>query len=527
MTPRRAGFGGLVAVTSLAVGGLAVASPDDRPAPAGLGRGPARPLAAEELPPDCAVRAPDELHAWRASAHGLDALARGEPAVAYRCLRVAAEGLPDSEVVLRDLAVAAARLGRGDARALLERAEVAGAVGGHLEAAVILDGAGEGARARARARRAGGPESVILSAALDDAAATLELGWRLPHLAPDLDPLARLVLARSAARSGAPGVAARFAAEAVARAERALDPYVANAARAYLARAEAAARPRGRVGLRVLGEHLSNPAFSSESPRDAFATRLGAFAQVSSLLGPARVLAGVDYDHRLHLNEREALSEVERAGVTAAARAELPLSTDATSAVLAVDLRGAAVGADAWRRTLGLSLEAGPSLTVRLSPRWQGSLGVYGVWTDFEEVGLRDLDRDRVGQRARLGVDYRAPRWRLGADLTLLHDDAVGQVLDATGLGLSVAGALALGPRWDLGARLAALARRWGPIGDASLTGEAERRTDLRLFSELRVGFRVGGRWTLVGSSTLIHQAARSGRAYTHHAGALGTEWSW
>lgn len=479
----------------------------------------------------CAARDPvSPMTAWQASARGLSNLQQENVAAAIRCLETAHRGLPQSEVIARDLAVALSRAGKTErALALLDVAKALGDPEGDIEKAVLAARLGDAALARSAARRVSGSEGDILGAVLGDPDALRDLGRRLTQ-GTELAPLARLVLAGEAAEEGRLGPAVAMSRAAELGAERLSDALVFNAARTLQRRIRRSSSPATSFRARVGAEQIINPQWALPAPSridEALSVRSELQLALASRLGSLTWSGAVSVDQRIFLSDREALASVERFGVTAAMVLAVPFSADLRSAVFNVGLRVVDVRAEGFALRLGTGLEGGGGLRISLAPRWWGELGVYGVWTDFPEPTDRAFDRDRVGQRARLSLVHRGQRFDAEMVMTALHDETEGQAFDAVGAIVGGTVTARLSGSASLRAGLSVGVRQWGPAGDEALVGEAARRRDVRITAELEGRLRVAPRVVLLARDVFVRSAGPTGRVYAGNLLTLGTEVAW
>lgn len=480
---------------------------------------------------DCgSATPPSRSEAYLASAVGLDNLSRGEVEAAVTCLRFAFAGLPTSEVIARDLALALSHAGLSDeAVRMFQRARALGDPGGDLARAVLAAERGDKGLALDAARRSGGLEGETVEGVLGQGEALRALGKRLESPGPET-PIVRLVLASQAAERGNLGSARALAKAAELSAEAYRDPLLFNAARVLRRRLERETAAQLGVRLGLLGEQIVNPAWAAEGPeivRDAVGLRGRLEVAGVARLGLVRWQGAVSIDQRLFLTEGEALGEAERFGLAAATSLEVPLADDLWAPSVAIGVRLVDVRADGLERRIASSLEGGPTLKIAISSGWWTELGVYGVWTDFEDAADRDFIRDRVGQRARLAFRYEDLGLTGQVAVTALHDEAEGQAFDA--LGLSVSGRGELRPTAGLAIYLglAGVLRRWGPVGDESIIGGADRREELRWSAELGSRLRVAPLTHLLIQNTWVRNDARRGHRYVNNVLSAGLEVDW
>ena len=473
----------------------------------------------------CDADAPlDAATAFQASAFGLDALERGRLEDARRCLSRAREGLPTDFAVRRDLALVELRLGHPErARALLDEALALGDPSGRLEAVVVAARLGEPLLAAKEARASGRVEGDLLAAVLEGA----DLEPRLDHLVrsyPELGPLLRLIMAYRALERGAHGPAQSLSAEAERTAEARGDVEVMTAAR----RLESERLPgepwKLGLRLRLLGEHLVNPAFETQSADDGLAFRARGDATLSIALGEVEWWTSVVADLRYLTGE---LSSMSRMGFSGSTKVSIPLSADLSSTKLELGARVYTVRSDGFVDNLGTGLDAGPNLVAAFGSGWWGELGVFGIWC---ERGLEADAEDRevrVGQRARVLLGYRELFYVARVALTLVNDETEGQVFDALGAAISgtLEARLAEGLRAELGAALRL--QRWGPVGDLAVTGEPDYRRGARTSAHLALTWDLAEHLRGVISDVLVRVDGLGEQGYMYNQASLGLEAGW
>lgn len=481
------------------------------------------------LPP--AVQAQVDVAAARS------ALRRGEAAEAAACLDRALAADADSALALR--ARAQLRLRAGALEGAAEDAARAAALGdvdpelAELRA-VIAARRREAAAARGYAERADTWAGSLIGASLDDPRAA----YRASALVGEptyRGALAALVLAGHEARVGdlseARGLAAQAARDARSAAELELSRRAAGAARALT---EAGGLDWwAQVGSSV--DYLTNPAYaSSTEPGRVASVRLTALGRVGARfsLGPLTFDTALDVRQHGLLARRGRFCCLDLFAYRLGGAVSMPLGADPRAVRLGLVVRWTDVFADRFRFHHAAHLEGGPTLAFRLGPRLTLDLAFLGVLTDFVDTSPPDasassLNRDRVGQRAVLGLRF-GFRWvDLRVEAMFLNDDADGDAFDA--LGGAAAAWLEARPQRDLTLFVggSVTAREMGPVGDRAVIGAAATRTQLRTALRFGARLRLVANLELVLEDIYIDNAARAGHDYTANVLSVGVQSRW
>ncbi len=464
---------------------------------------------------------PTEEGAYLASAAGLDALARGDPERAIGCFEQAVAHFPDSAVLWRDLALAFSQQQRwSEAEAALEKAEALGDPGAALVGAVVAAELGA-PDAISKARAAGGVEGDSIGAALGDESARRSLVAR--SASPE-GALVRLVLAARSAARGQVGPARGLAAAAARQAEAGGDGLTLEAARQIEAGLDETSPVEARFSARLEAEAIENPLVAT-SPDRAAGVRARIEAAAVARWGDATIHGSAVVDQRLFFEDRARAAEW--TGVGAAAAVAVPLGDDPGAAELEVGLRVLDLRADRLGSRVGTQVEGGPSLRLAVAPSWWTELGVYGVWTEFGGQAPRNFERDRIGQRARLALRYRDRALRGSMELVGLHDETTGRAFDAVGAGAGCQLEAQATERLAVFGGLSAMLRRFGPFGDEAVIGEAERRGELRIATELGARFWLGSGLHLAARHAWVRTDARTAPQFGTSQFGAGVEATW
>lgn len=499
----------------------------------GLSSAKASTLNPAEIPNVC-TKDPTEVsraEGYEASALGLDGLSRGDLETAVQCLTFAHRAFPTSEVIARDLALAQAQSNQLEqARTTLNRAVELGDYTGDLERALIYAELSQPSLALSAARAAGGIEGVSVAALLGDDGALRFLGQAL-ELKGAEQSLVHLILAAHLAKEGALGAALRLAQLAQLDAQSDLDPLLLNTARLLSRRLAQQPRTRMHSRVEVFAEYVVNPSWRSDRAgmvRDAWATRLVGDLNLSGHWGLAQWVIGGALDQRLFLND-QSFSDVERLGILGYGQLYIPLSRDLRSTAVRISLRATDVWSNGIRINLGSELGGGASLDISMAQRWRAELGVYGVWSNFEEPSdprARIRDRDRLGHRVRGALRYLGEKVFGDIELVAINDEAEGQDFDS--VGVSMAGHLGVRLNlWTFQARVSGLLRRLGPVGDIAVIGESAQREELRWTSHLSVFRPIYGVLDWVLDSSLVRNEAQSAASYSSHTLSTGVRGRW
>ena len=498
-------------------------------------------------PPPCpiasdATHSDDESVGLLYSAAAYEHLhAAGESAdlqVAIACLQAARERLPTSAVVAQDLAVAWARLGRWEnAQRAVTEARALGAAGPELELIATVVGArrGDTSRALAAAAAEGTWRADLVATALGSAGAKSRLVALLPE-ATGRAAWGRLVLAMVEGEAGDLPAAQRLAVDAEQRADALEMSSLALAARDLGTRLVGDSNGwQGRLRLRSAVEYATNPGFeaSGNVPEDPpFRLALTAAAGVSRSFGGLVAYGALRIDQHLFLNQRERLGSLDLFQWSVAAGLRYPLSADPNGTALGVVARVRDLYGDRFGEHLGMTLEGGPELHLRVAGNVSARLAFYGLKTDFIDGSppggvLSAVDRDRVGQRAVLSFDYASEKIRATWNALFLRDQADGEAFDAIGGGIGGRIAARASPGVWVHAGLTGTLREYGPVGDAVIIGEAATR------AELRAVLSFGARWAItshlyaVAENVLVTTQAREPHEYADNVLSLGMEAQW
>ncbi|MCK6544706.1 tetratricopeptide repeat protein [Myxococcota bacterium] len=482
------------------------------------------------------VKTPEE-RALVAGAIGVERFAAGDVDVAITCLEEARALLPLSGTIARDLAIVYHAAGRlADA---LRQAELAMDLGERdpevIELrAVLLARLGWDDEAREVARTADTWEGGLVAAALGDASAAYGVS-ELVEEETRRGAVAALVLATYAAERG-DFTSARLLLDAGTRlAVRGGESDAEYAARVLASRLRARRGLGAASRLRLSLDHASNPAFVTEAPlyrSSGLRAALVAEGALHAPIGPARVDAVMRFDQHLFLEDRSALAEVELSGLSLEAGVEVPISRHPSAALIGVRARIVDTFGDALRVHYATTIEGGPTLALPIAAGLRVELGVFGVATDFidrspSSTRISSQNRDLVGRRATLVLDWEG-EWVEGrAELMFLRDDARGDAFDARG----GAAALRLRARptegLSISTGVALLGRAFGPVGDEAIIGDAAVRHELRTAIDVGAEIALGGATFLVVEDTWIRNDARRRHSYTENVLSVGVEQRW
>lgn len=486
---------------------------------------------------EAAAGLPPELVAQVAVARAGQARRAGDLARAKGCLDAALETDPSSTLALRARAqlhlqagrladahadaAAAAHLGDADPELLELRALIA------ARAQAVLE-----ARAHARAARTWVGD--LIGVALDDRRAAFEVAELLGEPTAR-GALAGLVLAGHEARTSDPQAALTLAAQAERDARIADEPGLARMARQLITQVALHGRRDWSAQLGTSIDHLTNPAYvSPEEGGQTSSVRVAAQGNVDARFALGRVQLRTGLRVRQHglLARRSRFCCLDTFSYRLVGGLSLPLGPDPRAVRLGLVVRWTDVFADRFRFHHASHLEGGPTLAFALGPRLDVDLSFLGVITDFVDTSPADarassLDRDRVGQRATLGVALRL-EWLLARlEAMFINDDAQGDAFDA--LGAAFAATLEAQPAPDLTVFLGAgiTIREFGPVGDKAVIGAAANRTEVR--TALRVGARLRlAKWLhLVVDDTFVDSSARAGHDYAHNVLSVGVQTRW
>jgi hypothetical protein len=292
----------------------------------------------------------------------------------------------------------------------------------------------------------------------------------------------------------------------------------------------------GGARLRTTIDHTTNPSFLPNGPavRDT-GVRLAVLGEgtVQAPIGIARFDAALRADQHVFLTSRDLYREFDLSAITLAASVELPISANPSAALIGLRARFT----DAWGQEFKIHyatlLEGGPNLILPMTASTQLELGVYGLAVDYIDISPPDskissVNRDHIGQRATLGLSFRAD-WLDGrTELMFLRDAALGDAFNA--LGGAAAGRLRAHPGGGivLGTGVAVTVRQFGPVGDLSIIGPAATRTEIRTVVELGAQIPVSDSGlSFVLGDVWIQNGARAGHSYTENVLSTGMEQVW
>lgn len=476
--------------------------------------------------------------AMRFASHGLDLLSRGELEGAVRCLEAARVGAPDSAIVARDLALAYGQTGRlEEALVSIERALSLGDVEpeAHQLHAILLAELGREAEARQAALAADSWEGDLVGAALGERESARRIGVWVGERSPR-GALASLTLAARAAEEGDRSRARQLAGRAEEDAQAAQLPFVLNAARALSERLGGGAeRFRGATRFRTTLDYAHNPSFDRarevRKPHAARASLLGE-ASLQLPIDTARLDASVRVDQHVHLTGREVLSDFDITTLSGAVALEIPIGRGADAALVGVGLRFQDTFGDLFRLHYGYAFEGGPWLEFSLVDRLRVVVAISGLYTDYVDFSppddaLSSQNRDVFGQRANVGFLMRETDFDVRVDAIFHRDNALGDAFDNYGAGLATRAVVRLPGRALLRGGLSAMYRRYGPVGDEAIIGEAARRGEVRLAASLSALVPLEEHIALVLEDTLISNFARMDQSYATNVLSAGLELSW
>jgi tetratricopeptide (TPR) repeat protein len=472
-----------------------------------------------------------------AVAAGRAAAAEGDFAVGLACLDRAVALDPHAALAYRaraELRAAAGELAGATADVAQAQAEGDADPETELLAAVLHARAGDRGAAPAAATRSGTWAADLVGASLDDDAAAYRAAAHLQEPSAR-GALAALVLAGYQARRGhrsdaftlldAAATSARVSgARDVARATRDLQdalhdqPPVAWAAR-----------------VRATVDQLSNPGYRApEDPEAKSSLRVGAVGEVAvaSALGPARWQVELQVLQHGLLARRSRFEALDLSAYRLAGALRFPLAADPTRVVMGLAVRWIDVFGAGFDHHHAAALEGGPTLDLRLGPRVALGLAFLGAYVDFVDGSPSDQqvsaqNRDRVGQRALLALDF-GLGWVDGRlEAMFINDDADGDAFDA--LGGALAAHLVARPTEDVGLFTGASAtlREFGPVGDSAVIGAAANRREVRTGVELGARVRLAPHLELILEDVYVHSEARAGHGYTENVLSVGVESRW
>lgn len=472
------------------------------------------------------------------AAQGLDLLSRGELEHALRCLEAARVGAPDSAVVARDLALAYAQKERfQEALVSVERALALGDVDPevHQLYAIVLAELGREAEARRAALAAASWEGDLVGAVLGERESARRLAVWVGERSPR-GALATLTLAARAAAEGDRSMARQLAGRAVADAESAQLPFVLNAARALRERLGGGAeRFRGATRFRTTMDYAHNPAFDrSREVRKPHAARASLLGEASLQLpiDTARLDASIRLDQHVHLTGRDVLSDFDVTTLSGAVALEIPIGRGADAALVGLGLRFQDSFGDLFRLHYGYGFEGGPWLEFSLVDRLRVVAAISGLYSDYVDFSppddtLSSQNRDVFGQRANVGFLMRETDFDVRLDAVFHRDNALGDAFDNYGAGLAARAVVRLPGQAVLRGGLSVMHRRFGPVGDEAIIGEAARRGETRLAATLAAWVPLEEHIALVFEDTLISNFARLDQSYANNVLSAGVELSW
>jgi len=488
-------------------------------------------------PADAAAGLPAELQAQVAVATARQHMSAGQLVMAERCLERALAVASPSALTLRTQAQLLARLGKFEAAGLAAQAAAQlGDVDPELAELQARLAAAQGHRAEARryAEAANTWMADLIAATVDDPGAAYRLNEHLDE-ATARGALTGLVLAGHAARQGRPGDASHFAEAAGALARQGDAPELQRISAQLLAGLQRRAPVLWGARVRLSAEHQSNPAFAASDDRNrASSVRMAALAEVGAggAIGKLRWRGLVQARQQVLLARRSRFCCLDVSSYSLGGVLQLPLGADPRAVLVGLMVRWTDVFADALNFHHAAHLEGGPSLTLRLGARSAIDVSFLGVYTDFVDTSPSDqrvssLNRDRVGQRAILGLNFGLGWVRGRAEAMFLNDDADGDAFDALGGVVSLR--FEARPDEDLalftGVSLGL--RQYGPVGDRAVIGAAALRTELRTAVRLGARVRLLPRLELVLEDAYLNDAARAGHGYTENVLSVGVQSRW
>ncbi|MBK6687657.1 MAG: tetratricopeptide repeat protein [Deltaproteobacteria bacterium] len=479
-----------------------------------------------------------ELRAQVLAAQATELLAEGRTQEALPILEAAVAASPDAPSLRRDLAQVLLQLDR--------TLEAAGIMAPLMEqgpkepetlllAALIEARLGQRSRAMALAEESDTWEGRLVGSALGDPVAahrTIEL---FEEETPRGAAAALLLASREGAR-GELGAARGLANLAEGQAEAAGSLVWLEAARDLSRRLdERSQAPIGSLRLRSALDYSTNPAFVTGrvEPRTP-ALRLALTAEGGAELTSGRWSGSgsIRVDHHTFLSERDELQRLDLFAYAVAAGVHYALSRNPSSAVIGLVVRFSDVFGDYFRLHYATSIEGGPNLTLRIAPRLQLQLGLYGQAIDFIDVSppdrtLSSLNRDRVGQRAVLALRYDVESAYARAEGMFLHDSALGDAFDAIGGAVALRGGVQPVDGVLLEGGVALTLRDFGPVGDEAIIGPAATRSELRVAAELGIRVVVSEHVDLLVEYLRITTNARADHEYVETLLSMGMEARW
>jgi hypothetical protein len=485
--------------------------------------------------PPCPIPAADDpevrsaLYAAQAHRH----VQRGEVDRALVCTGAGLAEHPTAGLWM-DHARALAEADRlADALIAAERAEARGHPQDETRTFMVplLEATGRTVAARASARESGSLVGRLWAAALSDPASARDVARRRDG-GGRLAPYTALALAHFAARSGRSGSALSLAEEAERGARRLAQTELEGAARRFQT-AVRRQRPNPGWDLRVAvgSEVLFNPRFEPVARTGA---ALGTATVEGGLHGQVgRVRGRLNAALTGRVPWAEPTPTISGFGLVVGAMADMPISSDPTSAVVQLGVRSGLRWLNGFSQPVGSWLEVGPSLWVPFGGRWRTGIGAYGVRLDVSErLGAPDdsvdpRNRDAIGQRAVLSLERRTETSRLRLDAFFASDQADGAVFDAVGGG----GAARVEQHWSrawsgaIGGHAAL--RDFGPSDVPSVLGGGDKVLELRTSAWFALSRRFAERWRLTVRGQVIDLARDGGPDATWGGGSVEWEARW
>jgi hypothetical protein len=233
--------------------------------------------------------------------------------------------------------------------------------------------------------------------------------------------------------------------------------------------------------------------------------------------------------NRIYLAERDLLQDYALNGLAWATEISVPLNNRPKGTRLNLSLRIKDLYAKTFALHYANSIEGGPALLLPLGPRTRIQMGILGVATDFIDRSPPDdvvssQNRDSVGQRAFIEIDWYKEGFRGDVAGFFVRDDARGEAFDMNGLGLSgrIHADLTGGLFLRIGAGVAV--GRFGPVGEAAVLGAAAIRSEVRLYGDIGVIVQLSPWLQLSLENNYLQNAGRSGHAYTDNILSVGLE---
>lgn len=479
-----------------------------------------------------------ELQAQVQAAQAASLLAEGQAQDALPLLEAAIAASPESPSLRRDLAQVLLQLDRpADAAEVIAPLLALGPQEPEtlLLASIIEARLGRRAHAVALAEGSDTWEGRLVGSALGDPVAAQRTVELFEEETPRGAAAALLLAAQEGAR-GELGAARWLASLAEGQAEAAGSLAWLEAARDLSRRLDDRSEaPIGSLRLRSALDYSTNPAFVTgrEEPRTP-ALRLALTAEGGAELSSGRWSGSgsIRVDHHTFLSERDELQRLDLFAYSIAAGVHYALSRNPSSAVIGLVARFSDVFGDYFRLHYATSIEGGPNLTLRVTPRLQLQLGLYGQAIDFIDVSppdrtLSSLNRDRVGQRAVLALRYDVESAYARAEGMFLHDSALGDAFDAIGGAVALRGGVQPVEGVLLEGGLALTLRDFGPVGDEAIIGPAATRSELRVAAELGIRVVISEHVDLLVEYLRLTTNARADHEYVETLLSMGLEARW